>query len=133
MPQLPTWSRRVPEEHLISVRFWAAAPHPLSGFGAGTRSVQALLKMKYYVYIVRCRDNSLYTGITTNIERRIKEHNTKRRGAKSIKGKLPVTLVHTETYPTKSDALKREQNIKNLTKLAKEQLVTVAGVSISDK
>ena len=89
--------------------------------------------MRYYVYIVRCRDNSLYTGITTNIERRIKEHNTKRRGAKSIKGKLPVTLVHTETYPTKSDALKREQNIKNLTKLAKEQLVTVAGVSISDK
>ncbi len=79
--------------------------------------------MKYYVYIVRCNDNSLYTGITWNIKNRIWEHNYSERGAKSIKGKRPVKLVYFENYLTKNQALKREDEIKGWRKEKKEKLI----------
>ncbi len=69
--------------------------------------------MKYYLYIVRGIDNSLYTGITKNIKKRVWQHNFSKLGAKSLKGKRPVELVYQEKYITKSDAMKREWYFKN--------------------
>ncbi|MCL5432770.1 MAG: GIY-YIG nuclease family protein, partial [Patescibacteria group bacterium] len=68
--------------------------------------------MNYFVYIVRCKDDSLYTGFTWNISQRIWEHNFSKRGAKSLRGKLPVHLEYSEVYNTKTEALKRERKIK---------------------
>ncbi len=79
--------------------------------------------MSYYVYIVRCKDNSLYTGFTLNIENRVSDHNFSKRGAKSIKGKLPALLVYSEELISKSEALKREHEIKGWSKPKKEMLI----------
>ena len=78
----------------------------------------------YYVYILRCSDNSLYCGQTNNLERRIKEHNSdKFKSAKYTKGRRPVKLVYFEKYQTVNEALKREYEIKKLPKTKKEILV----------
>lgn len=66
----------------------------------------------YYVYIVRCADDTLYTGIATELERRIEEHNTSDKGAKYTRVRRPVTLVYQEEYPDRSTASKREYEIK---------------------
>lgn len=66
----------------------------------------------WIVYIVKCSDNTLYTGITTDVERRIKEHNTKL-GAAYTKSREPVKLVYKEECAARSDALKREFKIKS--------------------
>jgi putative endonuclease len=78
--------------------------------------------MKWYLYIVKCADGSLYTGITTNIERRIHQHNTKS-GAKSLLGKLPVVLVYNETYNDRVQAGKREREIKTWKRKKKLELI----------
>lgn len=81
----------------------------------------------HYVYMVRCRDNSLYTGYSNNVEKRVETHN-KGKGAKYTKPRLPVELVYTEEYETKSEALKREYAIKQLSKAEKERLIAYKGV-----
>lgn len=78
----------------------------------------------YYLYIVRCSDNSLYTGITLDVKRRIVEHNDSKKGAKYTKSRRPVTLVHSEMFDSKSDALKREAYIKKLSREEKNTLVS---------
>lgn len=71
--------------------------------------------MIYYTYIVECSDGSLYTGIAINLEKRIKEHNGQLKGgAKYTRGKGPVILKHFEKYKTRSQALKREAEIKKM-------------------
>lgn len=80
-------------------------------------------KEYYYVYIVKCRDNSLYTGYTNNLEKRIKEHNESRRGAKYTRGRRPVTLAYYERFETPNEAMSREWHIKKLTRKEKEQLI----------
>ena len=80
--------------------------------------------MSWYVYMVRCRDNSLYTGYTDDPERRLAVHNAGK-GAKYTKSRLPVQLVYREECPDKSTALKREYAIKRLTKAEKELLCNV--------
>ena len=85
--------------------------------------------MQYYLYIVRSKDNSLYTGITNNVVRRVHEHNKTSRGAKALRGKLPVNLVYSQVYKSKSQALKREHEIKNWNKDKKEDLVSAGVVS----
>lgn len=77
----------------------------------------------YYVYILRCNDNSLYTGITTDVERRLKEHCDGFRGAKYTKSRKPLKIEAVFEVNTKSDALKLEIQIKKLTKPKKESLV----------
>lgn len=77
--------------------------------------------MSWYVYMVRCRDNSLYTGYTDDPNRRLAVHNAGK-GAKYTKSRLPVQLVYREECPDKSTALKREYAIKRLTKAEKELL-----------
>lgn len=75
-----------------------------------------------YTYIVECRDGSLYTGWTTDLEKRIKAHNTGK-GAKYTKNRAPVRLVYYEEYETKQEALKREYAIKQLSRKDKLALI----------
>jgi len=75
------------------------------------------------VYIVRCADDSLYTGITTDLERRLYEHNNAKNGAKYTRPRRPVTLVYQEMAGSRSQASKREREIKNLTQQQKLLLV----------
>ena len=73
-------------------------------------------------YIVKCTDDALYTGWTTDIERRIITHNSGK-GAKYTRSRLPVILVYAEAYETKSEALKREHAIKRLSHDEKAKLI----------
>ena len=78
----------------------------------------------YFTYILRCSDNTLYTGITTDIERRVSEHNTDdKKWAKYTKSRRPVTLVYSEIYTDRSGASKREYEIKQMKRDEKELLV----------
>ncbi|KTG08142.1 endonuclease [Haloprofundus marisrubri] len=76
----------------------------------------------HYVYVVECADGSLYTGYTTDVQRRVAEHNAGD-GAKYTRGRTPVELVHSETYESKSAAMSREYAIKQLSRRQKERLV----------
>lgn len=80
--------------------------------------------MKYYVYLIRCADNSLYCGIATNIQKRVEQHNTGK-GSKYVRSRGPAVLVYSEEYGDISSALKREADIKKWSKLKKEELVGV--------
>lgn len=75
-----------------------------------------------YVYILRCADDTLYTGWTNDIDLRVKAHN-EGKGAKYTRRRTPVSLVYLETLPTKSDALKREAAIKKLPRHKKLKLI----------
>jgi predicted GIY-YIG superfamily endonuclease len=74
------------------------------------------------VYIVRCADSSLYTGIAKNVARRIKQHNAGR-GAKYTRSRLPVELVYSESADTRETALRREIEIKRLKRGEKLKLI----------
>lgn len=76
----------------------------------------------WFVYIIRCRDNTLYTGITNDLDRRVKEHN-EHSGGKYTRVRTPVELIYKEEYEIKSDALRREIQIKGWTKEKKITLV----------
>lgn len=67
--------------------------------------------LMYYVYILLCRDNSLYTGITNNLKFRLEAHR-QGKGSKYVRSRLPVKLIYSERYPDKSSAMKREMQIK---------------------
>ncbi len=75
-----------------------------------------------YTYIVRCRDGSLYTGWTNNLEKRIKDHNSGR-GAKYTKSRRPVLLAYYEEFATKEEAMRREWEIKQMKRQEKQDLV----------
>lgn len=78
----------------------------------------------WYVYIIRCCDKSLYTGVTTNITRRLQEHNSQsKKTAKYLRGKQPFEIVYQLKVLNKSIALKTESAIKKLTKLEKEFII----------
>jgi len=76
----------------------------------------------HYVYVVACADGSLYTGYTTDVERRVAEHNAGE-GAKYTRGRTPVEVVHVESFDTQSAAMSREYEIKQLSRTRKERLV----------
>jgi len=75
-----------------------------------------------YTYIVRCADDTFYTGWTTDVERRITCHNAGK-GAKYTRSRLPVELVYVEVFDTKEEAMRREAAIKKLSRERKELLV----------
>jgi len=78
------------------------------------------------LYMIRCGDGSLYTGITTDVPRRLREHennDNKNKGAKALRGKQPLTLAYQISAGNRSDALKLEYKIKQLGKAAKEQII----------
>lgn len=76
----------------------------------------------FKVYILKCADDTLYCGMTNDLEKRVKAHNEKN-GAKYTRGRTPVRLVYFETDYTMSEALKRECAIKKLTKQKKLKLI----------
>lgn len=81
----------------------------------------------WYVYMVRCADNSLYTGVATDVERRVAEHNglnNSKSGAKYTRSRQPVSLVYTETTNSRSAAAAREFTIKKLPRQKKEALIS---------
>lgn len=78
----------------------------------------------YFVYMLRCRDGSLYTGITNNVKKRLAAHNAGT-AAKYTRSHRPVTLCYLEEAEDKSAALRREAELKKLTKKEKEDLVSV--------
>ncbi len=79
-------------------------------------------KTGHYTYMLLCSDDTIYTGYTTDLERRIKEHN-EGRGAAYTRGRTPVILVHREKFSTRSQAQKREYEIKQLSRQEKVALI----------
>lgn len=77
----------------------------------------------WHVYIICCRDNSYYTGITTDLLRRMEEHNSAKKGAKYTRTRRPVELVYAEKAPSRSIATRREEQIKKLPLASKKQLI----------
>ncbi len=80
------------------------------------------MEKKDCVYILECNDGTLYTGWTNDIDKRFKAHDDGK-GAKYTKGRRPLKLVYLEELETKSEALKRENEIKKMTKDKKRQLI----------
>ena len=76
----------------------------------------------YHLYILKCADQTLYTGITTDLNRRIREHNTSSRAAKYTRVRRPVTLVYAKKYQKRSTALKAEAKIKKLSHKEKQSI-----------
>lgn len=76
----------------------------------------------YYVYILKCFDNSLYTGITNNLNKRMEVHKSGK-GSKYVRAHLPFELIYSEKFLTKSEALRQEFNIKSLSRKEKLELI----------
>jgi putative endonuclease len=79
-----------------------------------------------FVYILECSDRTLYCGWTNNLQKRLEEHAAGKAGAKYTRGRRPVRLVYREPCPTRSDALKREREIKRLSRAGKLLLIEKA-------
>lgn len=77
----------------------------------------------YYVYILKCADDTLYTGIATEVDRRVKEHNSSDLGARYTRNRRPVKLVFSKKFKNRAEASKEEFRIKNLTKEEKLKLI----------
>lgn len=78
---------------------------------------------KYYVYILKCSDDSLYTGYTVDLEKRLSNH-LKGIASKYTRARLPVTMVYSEEYSTRSEAMSREALIKRLNRKEKLRLIS---------
>ena len=76
----------------------------------------------HHVYVLECADGTFYTGYTTDVDRRVTEHDAGE-GAKYTRGRTPVSLVHVETFDSRSAAMSREHEIKSLSRGEKERLV----------
>ncbi|MET0052098.1 MAG: GIY-YIG nuclease family protein [Candidatus Thiodiazotropha sp.] len=83
----------------------------------------------WFVYILHCADSSLYTGVTTDVARRIDEHN-RGQGAKYTRGRRPVELVYLETCGDRCEALKREYAIKQMPRTGKDRLIASGSAAI---
>lgn len=83
------------------------------------------MEKQWFVYILKCRDNTLYTGITDDLERRLAAHNSGK-GAKYTRGRGPVTLMYSEKAESYSQALRREAAIKRLPRPQKQALIDSA-------
>ena len=80
------------------------------------------MEQTWYLYILQCKDHTLYTGITTDVEKRLEAHRSGK-GAKYTRGRAPLELVYRETCGTHSQALKRETEIKKLSRMEKMALI----------
>ncbi len=79
--------------------------------------------MSYFVYILECSDKTLYTGIATDVQRRLDEHNSSDKGAKYTKVRRPLRLLYSEESENRSSASKREYEIKKLSREKKLELI----------
>jgi putative endonuclease len=82
----------------------------------------------YYLYILKCSDKTLYTGITVDLERRIEEHNDSKLGAKYTRARRPVKLVYSKKFRNRSSVSKEENRIKHLSREKKLELIKNIGV-----
>lgn len=82
----------------------------------------------YYLYILKCADKTLYTGITTDLERRILEHNEKKLGAKYTASRRPVKLVYSKKFKSRSLASKEEAQTKKLKRVQKLELIKLSKI-----
>ncbi len=80
----------------------------------------------WFLYMVRCKNGQVYTGISTNVERRFAQHQAGK-GAKYLRGKGPLNLVYQKKIGSRSEALKAEIVIKNMSKIDKEKIISKAG------
>ena len=80
-------------------------------------------KSDWFVYILECKDKTLYTGITNNLEKRIEQHNNSPEGAKYTRARRPVKCVYQEKQNNRSEATKREMAIKKLSRIKKLKLI----------
>jgi len=85
--------------------------------------------MSWKVYILHCADNTLYTGITTDINRRVQEHNSGVKGARYTRARRPVTLAYQESCASRADASRREYSIKQLHRTEKLELIKLGSHS----
>lgn len=76
----------------------------------------------YFVYSLRCVDGTIYTGITTNLKRRVEQHNSSKLGAKYTRARRPVKLIYQKEFESRSEALTEEARIKKLTRAKKMKL-----------
>lgn len=90
--------------------------------------------MGYWLYIVECADGTYYTGIATDVQRRLSEHNgIKPKGARYTSARRPVSLVFEMAFPTRSEASKHEARIKSMTRQQKRHMVELArNASVKD-
>lgn len=79
----------------------------------------------YYLYILECADKTLYTGITTDLERRVIEHNSNKLGAKYTASRRPVKLIFSKNFKNRSDASIEEARIKKLNRIQKLELIKI--------
>ena len=83
----------------------------------------------YFVYILKCSDSSLYTGVTSDIDRRVKEHNSSKLGAKYTRPRRPCTLVYSKEFSDRSSAQIEEARIKKLSRSEKQNLCKICTTS----
>lgn len=83
-------------------------------------------KIKYIVYMLQCSDGTLYTGITTDMDRRLLEHNSSALGAKYTRARRPVTLVYSRSFMNRSKASVEESRVKKLSRAEKLAMIRVA-------
>lgn len=79
--------------------------------------------MEWFVYLLRCADDTLYCGVCTDVERRVAEHNTSPRAARYTRARRPVSLAWQQGLESRSDACREEARIKRLSRAAKERLI----------
>ncbi len=84
--------------------------------------IRRVIFLEFYVYIIECSDGTYYTGYTNDLDQRLKKHNNGQ-GAKYTRGRTPVNLKYKESYKSKSKAMKREYEIKSLSRKKKEKLI----------
>ena len=87
------------------------------------KSAMTKPKTKWYLYLVRCADDTIYTGISIDVEARIDKHNSGR-GAKYTQARLPVRLIYSESQPNRISAMKREIEVKKWGRKRKENLAS---------
>jgi len=85
--------------------------------------IQKQLTKSWFLYVVQCSDGTLYTGVTTDIERRIREHNGSKRGAKYTSSRRPVTLVYIKDCKDRMHALREEYAFKSLSRKEKLKII----------
>ena len=84
------------------------------------------MSLGWFLYVLQCSDGTYYTGITTNVTRRLDEHNTSSKGAKYTKTRRPVEVVYWTCFKDRSSAQKAEYNFKQLTRKQKEKIIDEA-------
>jgi putative endonuclease len=94
---------------------------------------ESLHQRHWCVYMVRCIDGSLYTGITTDPTRRLAEHNGSTRGARYTRTRRPVSFVYLSSWPDRSSASRHEWKIKQMCRTAKESLITSRAVDLAKR